>query len=970
MSLSNCTSIGYIYPDSFCLVVEVDQDQDEFTIDEAWIAGAFFLGLFVGVGIVLLLARPFLAAWEKKKRQDEEKLLEGGGESKIVEAKAVNGWVDDGAVKGGLIIAPAKEKKGLFKGGRFWRKKKESIVEGEPVKEENVDPAVSRGMFNILTKTNSASAEVEMAEQDMSNLVAVERGLDEEKDTLMLRTLALLLKKKMEKRVITQKYFVEFVKKAEEEMKDLNTMIDREKEDAEQKLLNDPKTNKNSQAFETEMEKLQTHYNNKQNKLHKDYRNEIRLNLLRSSGMSEAEVDDLMEKLMKNMAVVEEKIGLEQARQRRALEQRLAKRRQAVEFQEAETKEADANADERVDLLRNLLADHMKDSSMLEKQNDGVIADYANDLDNIRKYFGKEYEGLVLEKFDYLQNTRLNSFFKLNKKQEKEKAAVLQMANKSTPAEFIKVYHDLMVKHHMEQEVLSGELDQKEVQEIHKLKQDISREEAKALDAEAEKVLEKLENTSNMTSLEAQKILKSHKQQMANCNARRQKERQAMMVRLEERLQQRLNAADEAEARDQKEQETLKEEQTATMNKVLATNMDLTEEAKERVLREHEQNMQALSNQLLRSKQRQQKSLEIKLNQRKVRLAELRQKQEDQHQNSSVVKDQDDKNAILAAQIAKEEADFEEARKTAVADLRRRLAEETNQALKLQDEEIGLLIGRLQVGQARRKAILERQDATLKQLQDELEKKVASGETLPTTVTDQIIQQHYNQVSHLNDQIQRRRDEQQRMIMEKLTRKKQHLESEIEAQLEEEAQTEYTDRQQKGAGYASLALMQAFLEQRHSKAMEELQDEMNAELEKGKSDLNMELEQELRNELEGHRQNLLTQLAAVSKMSKADLQEAMTATSHEGARPGSYDNKAAQRLAKDLRNEMERARSSMDRVDNRRDDLGVRRANTDLMSSQGFEPNQKLRKGSATRPPRREAREAFGSYEEEDDNGF
>ena len=60
--------------------------------------------------------------------------------------------------------------------------------------------------------------------------------------------------------------------------------------------------------------------------------------------------------------------------------------------------------------------------------------------------------------------------------------------------------------------------------------------------------------------------------------ARRQKEKQAMLARLEERLQQRLSAADEAEARDQKEQETLKEEQMATMHKVLAQNMDLTEE--------------------------------------------------------------------------------------------------------------------------------------------------------------------------------------------------------------------------------------------------------------------------------------------------------------------------------------------------------------------------------------------------------
>ena len=58
------------------------------------------------------------------------------------------------------------------------------------------------------------------------------------------------------------------------------------------------------------------------------------------------------------------------------------------------------------------------------------------------------------------------------------------------------------------------------------------------------------------------------------------------------------------------------------------------------------------------------------------------------------------------------------------------------------------------VGQARRKAILERQDVTLKKLQDELEKKVAGGDSVSSNVTDQILQQHYNQVTNLNEKIQ------------------------------------------------------------------------------------------------------------------------------------------------------------------------------------------------------------------------
>lgn len=45
------------------------------------------------------------------------------------------------------------------------------------------------------------------------------------------------------------------------------------------------------------------------------------------------------------------------------------------------------------------------------------------------------------------------------------------------------------------------------------------------------------------------------------------------------------------------------------------------------------------------------------------------------------------------------------------------MAAETQEALKEQEKRLGLLIGRLEVGTARRQAILSKQDATLQNLQ-------------------------------------------------------------------------------------------------------------------------------------------------------------------------------------------------------------------------------------------------------------
>ncbi|GFO40991.1 trichohyalin-like [Plakobranchus ocellatus] len=296
----------------------------------------------------------------------------------------------------------------------------------------------------------------------------------------------------------------------------------------------------------------------------------------------------------------------------------------------------------------------------------------------------------------------------------------------------------------MEQELLDQDLDQNEVQETHEINQVIAKKESEAMQKAVERQTEKLEDVLGLTASEADKIIRLHKMQMEDYNARCQKARQATLVQLQEKLKQRM------------------------------------------------------------------------------------------------------------------------------------------------------------VGQARRKAILKKQDATLRGLQEQFENRLLTDKSLPTNMTSQIIQEHYNKVTHINDQMQKRREMQQRFIMEKLESKRVELEEQVESQLERDAQEEYTERQKKGAGYASLALMQTFLEQKHAKAMLDLESEMHAELEKSKSELNIQLEQELLHELESRSKEFLQHLASVSKMSKEDLKEAVSA-----ATSGHPRSQAVERLAKDLRQGVE-----------------------------------------------------------------
>jgi ellis van creveld syndrome protein 1 len=133
-------------------------------------------------------------------------------------------------------------------------------------------------------------------------------------------------------------------------------------------------------------------------------------------------------------------------------------------------------------------------------------------------------------------------------------------------------------------------------------------------------------------------------------------------------------------------------------------------------------------------------------------------------------------------QIADEERRLEVQREQELQDLRDRLSAETTAALDEQERQLGLLIARLQVGQARRLAIIEKQDKTIKELEDQLANRLGNeepdegvdevdAEPKSNEMVDAILQQHQNQVEQLQDRMDEVKERQEQMLKEKLQAK-------------------------------------------------------------------------------------------------------------------------------------------------------------------------------------------------------
>ncbi|CAG5125924.1 unnamed protein product, partial [Candidula unifasciata] len=203
MALNSCSSLGYVYERDLCLPVTVDARREEFTYDAAWIAGAFFLGLVLGVVIVLLLAKYCLYVRKRKQL----------GKGEIV----------------------TTNKKGAISQLQFWRRKKPVLQTSEDnVMQYKEDTAVIHGMADIILQPSKCMSEVEMAEQDMVSILSMERSKNEEVSTLMQHILTILLRKQMKERAITKNFFNNFIRKVEEDIKNMNKINDIEREEAKQ----------------------------------------------------------------------------------------------------------------------------------------------------------------------------------------------------------------------------------------------------------------------------------------------------------------------------------------------------------------------------------------------------------------------------------------------------------------------------------------------------------------------------------------------------------------------------------------------------------------------------------------------------------------------------------------------------------------------------------------------------------------
>ncbi|XP_068710137.1 golgin subfamily A member 6-like protein 26 [Montipora foliosa] len=763
-----------------------------------------------------------------------------------------------------------------------------------------------QSFIGALSKSSGEEMEVVLQNQDFRSIEIMETSLQFQRNETFLQLLKMILSFLVSKSRITEGFRRDSLAKFEQGLEDINRNAKEEMKAEEQELrtvITDP------MELDQAIESLHSKYSKKMNSERIELEDTLKTRLLENTELSEEEAEQIVAKLMMNMAAVDKRLAEEQNRQTMVLQERLARRQAVAQQRVADNQKEKDEFDERVKQPVKNLEVLCKRGKLLENQKERIMAEYQQDLRVLEE---KHQQAVLKSQRDLrqkLKRKREQRMKKLEMEQASEKddfhrkAGQLISEGNMTAEDFLEATHKLNVQHQAIREEEEDRADELDSEELNNLREQLEEKRQQNWHEREEALFEQIRKESNLSSKEAEKLMNKHLEDLEELNERKFREREKQRAMIEEKLQERKMRWEREMEQQQAEQSQMIAEQDKAIKQVLNTQAGLAEELRRQVMLEHDQNMITLNNHLQMTRLRQRKRLEQRLATRRARLAALREEMEKERENQAGNDPEAMKtlsrvqNIEYQAEVKKIEAEHQ----AALEDLRRRLEAETDEALKEQDERLGKILGKLQVAVARREEIIEKQDEAIRSLEKKLVENMTRSGTLADAHTDRILKQHHKQVDKLNAQIETEKEKQMQKIREKLEAKQLKKARALEAKLYQEKE----DQKSKAAQSAGGKMLILLAEQRHKRELEDMEREMQMDLARQLEELNKEMNEQLMADLQEEERKFIATLAENSSATEEELLQTIKSSASEVG----LDSKLTKSIAKDVRKRVRSART-------------------------------------------------------------
>ncbi|XP_071089451.1 limbin-like [Haliotis cracherodii] len=475
------------------------------------------------------------------------------------------------------------------------------------------------------------------------------------------------------------------------------------------------------------------------------------------------------------------------SRQRMLLEEKLARRRALAHASEGQE-------DDHVEMLNTMVGHQVtaiqrmgKREVLSEAQVDEYLKNVKEEMLAVKEKMEKEKGRQEEELHKKLSQRKQQRLMEKKKHQEQEfqdfasKSTAQQTDGSIDPIAFAEGLLKLRSHHRTELSDLENEIDSEHFHELEESRNQIAFSARAELKEMEKKLLADLQG-EGMSENQMNKFLKDHDRELNDLLRRQEGEREKQKERLRETLLRRQQEWEQRRAQEKQEQEELREHEAKVVNKLINSQMSISEAERDRILKEHEKQMVQLENSLTLNKLRQKRMLEDKLAQRRAQQLEKLQ----QRQDTEIKKQR------RAAENNGEESDAETHRQEAalmkkyaerriavlqghelnleeeLSQIRQEMTKERAYALKNQEERLGAMIAALQMQKAREMAQIEEQQKAINNLKVNLMDELTDRGVLSSPECERIIETHKERQEQLNKKLDSQRKKQERAMQEKL----------------------------------------------------------------------------------------------------------------------------------------------------------------------------------------------------------
>ncbi|XP_025094729.1 calponin homology domain-containing protein DDB_G0272472-like isoform X2 [Pomacea canaliculata] len=560
--------------------------------------------------------------------------------------------------------------------------------------------------------------------------------------------------------------------------------------------------------------------------------------------LQEEQADWLVKEHKKQQEAVHRMYDEEISRQRMVLEEKLARRRalaKAAEEQEDDCKETlNLNANHFVGYLQKGKKQNMLSAEQAEEWIDEMKTkslDIKAEMEAARRAQEEElHKKLSQNKISQLMETMKRQGAEVEEYINKSKAQ--QTKGPIDPVSYAEGLLKIKSQHREEIGNLENQLDKEHAHllaEMIDATAQTASEQMKMVEKELQGKLKEKGMTDKMIAI----LIKKHEAETEDLKQKQARNRQNQEIKLKEELARHQREWAARREKEQQEQEDLREHEADVMEKLVASQMSISEDERNRIMKEHEKQMVFLENSLTLNKLRQQRALEERLSQRRAQqMSKLQTQQQSElkklqktAENNGEEDSEDTQRATLElmkrqtqqriAIIQGQQLNVDDELKQ----IRIEMMQERALALRSQEERLGAMISALQMEKAREVTKIEEQQKAINNLKANLMDDLSDRGILTISQCEKILQDHRNVQEQVNKKLDRQRQKQEDKVKEKLQERLAQHENILLAQHEAEM-----SRLMSGTNKMAAKVRQAMLMHKHMLEKEKFRNRRNREM--------------------------------------------------------------------------------------------------------------------------------------------